>query len=183
VDRAGGIYFTDPGAGAGQRQPGVAALAAPPVPALYFLHPKGELRQLTSEIKRPNGVSLSLDEKTLYVADTFGEYVLAYQVAADGAVSQPKNFARLAGFKQTDNGPSSGADGLAVDAQGRLYVATSAGVEIFDRRGKGLGVIELPKAPQNLAFAGPDRRTLYVVGRGAVWKIETLASGPVDRAK
>ena len=70
VDRTGGIYFTDPGAGADQRQPGVAALAAPPVPALYFLHPKGELRQLTTEIKRPNGVSLSPDEKTLYVADT-----------------------------------------------------------------------------------------------------------------
>ena len=66
---------------------------------------------------------------------------------------------------------SSGADGLAIDAQGRLYVASSAGVEVFDRDGKALGVIELPNAPQNLAFAGPDRRTLYVVGRGAVWKI------------
>ena len=183
VDRAGGIYFTDPGAGPAQRQPGVAALAAPPVPALYFLNPKGELKRLSTEVKRPNGVSLSPDEKTLYVADTFGEYVLAYQVAANGAVSAPKNFARLAGFKQTENGPSSGADGLAVDSQGRLYVATSVGVEIFDRRGKTLGIIELPKAPQNLAFAGAGGSTLYIVGRGAVWKIETLASGPVNRAK
>jgi sugar lactone lactonase YvrE/glyoxylase-like metal-dependent hydrolase (beta-lactamase superfamily II) len=183
VDKSGGIYFTDPGAGAGQRQPGVAALAAPPVPALYFLNPKGELRQLSTEIKRPNGVSLSPDEKTLYVADTFGEYVLAYQVVAGGAVSQPKNFARLAGFKQTENGPSSGADGLAVDAQGRLYVASSAGVEVFDRRGKALGVIDLPKAPQNLAFAGSSGNALYVVGRGAVWKIDTLTRGPANRAK
>ncbi len=183
VDRAGGIYFTDPGAGPAQRQPGVAALAAPPVPALYFLNPKGELKRLTTDAKRPNGVSLSPDEKTLYVADTFGEYVLAYQVRANGAVSQPKNFARLAGFKQTDNGPSSGADGLAIDSQGRLYVATSAGVEIFDVRGKALGIIELPKAPQNLAFAGAGGSTLYIVGRGAVWKIETLATAPVHRAK
>jgi gluconolactonase len=183
VDRAGGIYFTDPGAGANQRQPGVAALAAPPVPALYFLHPKGELRQLATDIKRPNGVSLSPDEKTLYVADTFGEFVLAYQVKAGGEVSSPKNFARLAGYKQTDNGPNSGADGLAVDAQGRLYVASSAGVEIFDRRGKALGVIELPRAPQNLAFAGASGNALYVVGRGAVWKIDTLTSGPANRAK
>jgi gluconolactonase len=128
-------------------------------------------------------VSLSPDEKTLYVADTFGEYVLAYQVASGGAVSQPKNFARLAGFKQTENGPSSGADGLAVDAQGRLYVASSAGVEVFDRRGKALGVIELPKAPQNLAFAGSSGNALYVVGRGAVWKIDTLTRGPANRAK
>jgi len=87
------------------------------------------------------------------------------------------------GFKQTEAGPASGADGLAIDAQGRLYVASSAGVEIFDKRGKGLGVIELPKQPQNLAFAGVDRRTLYVVGRGAVWKIRTLAGGPEGRGK
>jgi gluconolactonase len=44
-------------------------------------------------------------------------------------------------------------------------------------------VIELPKPPQNLAFAGADRHSLYVVGRGAVWKIRTLASGPAGRAK
>jgi gluconolactonase len=64
-----------------------------------------------------------------------------------------------------------------------LYVATSAGVEIFDRRGKVLGVIELPKAPQNLAFAGAGGKALYIVGRGAVWKIDMLTSGPANRAK
>jgi gluconolactonase len=70
-----------------------------------------------------------------------------------------------------------------MDAQGRLYVASSAGVEVFDRKGKALGVIELPNPPQNLAFAGSDRRTLYVVGRGAVWKIRTQTCGPSGRAK
>ncbi|MES1262931.1 MAG: SMP-30/gluconolactonase/LRE family protein, partial [Peristeroidobacter soli] len=102
---------------------------------------------------------------------------------ADGSIAGPKNFAKLKGFKQSETGPTSGADGLAVDASGRLYVATSAGVEVFDARGKALGVIELPRPPQNLAFAGSDRKSLYVVGRGAVWKIRTLASGPADRAK
>jgi gluconolactonase len=62
-------------------------------------------------------------------------------------------------------------------------VASSAGVEIFDRKGKALGVVEIPNAPQNLAFAGADRKTLYVVGRGAVWKIRTQAQGPAERAK
>jgi gluconolactonase len=109
--------------------------------------------------------------------------VLAYNVGKDGSISKRRDFARLAGFKQTDNGPSSGADGIAVDAQGRLYVASSAGIEVFDRKGKALGVIEIPNAPQNLAFAGADRRTLYVVGRGAVWKIRTLAGGPEGRGK
>ena len=129
-------------------------------------------------------MSLSPDEKTLYVADTYGEYVLAYQVRRGRRSVARRRISR--GWPDSGRprtGPSSGADGLAIDAQGRLYVATSAGVEIFDRRGKALGVIELPKAPQNLAFAGAGGSTLYVVGRGAVWKIETLASGPANRAK
>jgi gluconolactonase len=54
---------------------------------------------------------------------------------------------------------------------------------VFDRKGAALGIIKLPRAPQNLAFAGKDRQTLYVVGRGAVWKIRTLAKGPANRAK
>jgi sugar lactone lactonase YvrE/glyoxylase-like metal-dependent hydrolase (beta-lactamase superfamily II) len=183
VDRSGGVWFTDPGPGPAQRQPGVPAPAVAPIPAVYHLSAEGQLRQLTTEIKRPNGISLSPDEKTLYVADTWGEHVIAYDVRRDGALSAPRKFAKLAGFRHTETGPSSGADGLAVDSAGRLYVASSAGVEVFDRKGTALGVLEIPNAPQNLAFAGPDRKTLYVVGRGAVWKIRTQAQGPAERAK
>ena len=183
MDRNGGIFFTDPGPGPAQRQLGVAAAATPPVPAVYYLSPRGELRQLAIDIGRPNGITLSPDEKTLYISNTYGEHVLVYDVGKDGSISRRRDFAKLAGFRQAENGPTSGADGLAIDAQGRLYVASSAGVEVFDRKGRALGVIELPNAPQNLAFAGVDRRTLYVVGRGAVWKIRTLAGGPGNRAK
>ena len=70
-----------------------------------------------------------------------------------------------------------------MDAQGRLYVASSAGIEVFDAQGRALGVISLPKQPQNLAFAGPDKKQLFVVGRGAVWRIDTLAQGFTGRAK
>ena len=75
------------------------------------------------------------------------------------------------------------ADGLAVDAQGRLYVATNVGVEVFDAAAQALGVIALPKQPQNLAFAGPDKKQLFIVGRGAAWRIDTLAQGYTGRAK
>jgi len=185
VDRKGGVWFTDPGAGPAQRAPGVAESAVKAVPAVYHLSEKGDLRQLTTDIARPNGIALSPDEKTLYVANTYGEYVIAYPVGADGVVGKPRDFAKLAGFAPAaNNAPaSSGADGLAVDEAGRLYVASSAGVEVFNARGKALGVIKLPKAPQNLAFGGADRRTLYVVGRGAVWKLRTEAVGPSNRAK
>ncbi|HMN46113.1 MAG TPA: SMP-30/gluconolactonase/LRE family protein [Povalibacter sp.] len=176
ADTKGGIYFTDPGA-----RP---AAGQPPVPtAVYYRSPAGKLSQIDTSIARPNGIQLSPDEKTLYVANTAGEYIFAYDVAADGTASKRRNFAKLAGFKQTENGWSSGADGLAVDAQGRLYVASSEGIQIFSSKGAALGVIPLPKAPQNLAFAGKDRKTLYVVGRGAAYRIALLAEGPKTRAK
>lgn len=176
ADSKGGIYFTDPGARAAAGEP-------PAKTAVYYLSSTGALSQLDTSIERPNGIQLSPDEKTLYVANTAGEYILAYDVAADGSVGKRRNFAKLAGFRQTGNGWSSGADGLATDAQGRLYVASSVGIQVFSPKGKALGVIELPKAPQNLAFAGKDRKTLYVVGRGAAYRIALLTAGPGTRAK
>jgi gluconolactonase len=177
ADKKGGVYFTDPGA---NPQPGQAA----PIPAVYYLTPAGKLLLLGNDIERPNGVQLSPDERTLYVANTRGEYVLAYDIATDGSVSNKRNFAKLAGFKQNDAGVwSSGADGLAVDAAGNLYAATSAGVQIFNSKGSALGVIALPKSPQNLAFAGKDKKTLYVVGRGSAYRIATLTSGFKGRVK
>lgn len=176
ADSRGGIYFTDPGA-----RP---AAGQPPVPtAVYYRSPAGKLSQIDTTIARPNGIQLSPDEKTLYVANTAGEYILAYDIAADGTASNRRHFAKLAGFRQTGNGWSSGADGLATDSQGRLYVASSEGIQVFNPAGDALGVIPLPKAPQNIAFAGKDRKTLYVVGRGAAYRIALLAAGPDRRAK
>lgn len=120
---------------------------------------------------------------TLYVANTYGEHVLAYQVKSDGSVTGRRNFAKLDGVTKTDTGVTSGADGLAVDSKGRLYVASTSGVQVFDARGAALGVIALPKAPQNLAFAGDGKKTLYVVGRGAAYRIAVLTPGYGGRAK
>jgi gluconolactonase len=181
VDKKGGVYFTDSGQG---RNPDGTPSNVPPRPAVYYITPAGKLQRLANDIGRPNGIQLSPDEKTLYVANTVGEYVLAFDVAADGAVSGRRNFARLAGFNAAgENGPTSGADGLAVDGKGRLYVASTAGIQVFDARGGALGVIPVPKAPQNLAFAGPDKKTLYVVGRGSAWRIATETAGYSGRAK
>lgn len=176
LDRKGGVYFTDPGA---NPKPG----EAPPAAAVYYIRPDGQLLRIASDITRPNGITLSPDEKTLYVANTFGETVLAYAVADDGSISKRRDFARLAGWQKTDTGGSSGADGLAVDAQGRLYVASNAGIEVFSADGKALGIITLPKQPQNLAFAGADKKTLYVVGRGAAYRFAVLTPGVATRAK
>jgi gluconolactonase len=172
IDRRDGIYFTDPG-----RNP-------PPRPAaVYYLRPDGRLVRAADGIGRPNGVMLSPDEKVLYVADTNGEFVIAFDVDAEGLLHNRRNFGRLTGGRPTDSGMRSGADGLAVDSSGRLYVATDAGVQILDPTGQHLGTIPIPVDPQNLAFGGPDKKTLYVVGSGAVYTIAMQSQGYLGRAK
>lgn len=178
VGKRVGIFFTDSG---GAQKPG-----EPPVgkPAVYQITPKGELKRVANDIERPNGIQLSPDEKVLYVANTPGEHVIAYDIGPDGSLGQRRNFARLTGYAKGDNGNySSGADGLAVDEKGRLYVTSNAGVEVFSARGDALGVIPIPKKPQNIAFAGQDKKTLYVVGRGSAYKIALLTPGFAGRAK
>jgi gluconolactonase len=174
--RTGHIYFTDPGAPPAAGSPRSSEVNT----GLYWLDPKGRVKLLASDIPRPNGVALSPDEKTLYVADSWGETLLAYTIQPDGSPTDRRPFAKLAGFRITGDGPTSGADGIAVDAEGRVLVATLAGIEAFSPDGSPLGVIALPKQPQNLAFGGPDRSHLYVVGRGSAYRIPTLTRG-VDR--
>jgi gluconolactonase len=176
VDKSGGVYFTDPGPRPEPAQPA-------PKTAVYYLPVKGSLQLLATDIGRPNGIQLSPDEKTLYIANTYGEHVLAYSVNQQGSVGNRRNFAKLAGVTKTETGITSGADGLAVDAKGRLYVASAAGIQVFDAKGAALGTIPLPKAPQNLAFAGEGKRTLYVVGRGSAYRIAVLTPGYGGRVK
>lgn len=184
VSRSGGIYFTDSGANVSANQPQPVLDKPVAKPAVYHIATDGSLKRVADDIQRPNGIQLSPDEKVLYVANTPGGHVLAFDVKQDGSVSNRRNFVPLAGWSVGDNGIwSSGADGLAVDADGRLYAATNAGVEVFSARGEALGVIRLPKKPQNLAFAGADKKSLYIVGRGSVYRVATLASGYPDRAK
>jgi len=171
--KAGDVYFSDPGAAP-------TSAADTPKTGLYWLDRKGKVNLVADDIRRPNGLALSPDERTLYVANTGGEYVIAFTVRPDGSLSDRRNFAKLAGFKDSPTGPTSGADGLVVDASGRLYVASLPGIQVFGPDGAALGVIPLPKQPQNLAFGGKDHSALYAVGRGSVYRIATQTRG-VDR--
>ncbi len=85
--------------------------------------------------------------------------------------------------RRVPNGITSGADGLAIDDAGRIYAATSAGVEVFDANGAHLGTIPVSRAPQNIAFAGNDKKTLYIVGRGSAFKVDVETPGFKGRAK
>jgi len=177
VDKKGGVYFT---------QPEKANVG--------YILPDGKGMKIVAEnITRPNGITMSPDEKILYVNDSRGEYLLAYDVQADGSVTNRRNFTRYHQVNTSagggDVGPglrykfTSCADGMAVDKDGRMYVAGCNGIQVYSPQGKHLGTIPTARQIQNLAFAGPDKKTLYLVGRGAAWKIQTLTQGYAGRAK
>jgi gluconolactonase len=167
VDAKGGIYITDPGP-----RPVVPGRTA----YVYYL-PVGakEPVVLDDQIARPNGVTLTRDGKTLIVNDTLGPTVYAYDVQPDGGVKNKRTFAQL---RDIPEGKESGADGMAVDREDRLYVTTVAGVQVFDAAGKYLGTIKMPRQSANAGFAGPDKRVLYVTAREGLYRINMLAQGP-----
>jgi gluconolactonase len=176
ADRKGGIYFTDQ----------VNARFWPPpagrIPLLFYIQPDGKLVAVSEEVTRPNGVMLSPDEKILYA--TNGPVITAFDVQPDGSLRNARTFATLAGLPRNAAGEvQGGADGVAVDGAGRFYAATGVGVQVFSPEGRHLGTIPTPLPPQAIAFAGPDKKTLYVVGRGAVYKIAMIAQGYPGRAK
>lgn len=166
IDKKNGIYFTDP-----IYQPPIAFRPAPEgrVPLLFYIKPDGTLTKLTDAVTSPNGVQLSPDEKTLYATNR-GQ-IMGFDVQPDGSVKNPRKFA------------DSGGDGLAVDNAGRLYAATGDGIRVISPMGQILGTIPTPVGMQSVAFAGPDKKTLYAVGRGAAYKIAVLAEGIRSRAK
>ncbi len=176
VARNSGVYFSD--------MPQGTATPDMLTPAVYYIPPGGTVVRAADGIDRPNGVQLSRDENTLYVNNAAGEYALAFDVAADGTLSNRRNFAKYEGVTRNAQGAvTSQADGLAIDDAGRVYVAMPVGVQVFDAAGKYLGLIPTSRRVQNLAFAGPDKKTLYMVGTGAAWKAQMLAEGFKGRAK
>lgn len=122
----------------------------------FRLDPSGRVTSLGDNI-RANGIVLSRDERVLYV--TNGASVLAFDVQADGSTSNRRDFAML---------EAGGAgDGMTIDSDGRLYVTSRPGVQVFSPDGKYLGLIATPRPAISVAFAGPGKRILYVVGSGA----------------
>jgi len=164
---------------------------------VYYLPAAGgKVTKVAEGIPNPNGVQLSPDEKTLYANNKDGEYLLAFDVKPDGMLANRRNFAKYKSVTQKDSkdpllAEDNGADGLAVDNDGRVYVATNVGFEVFSPKGELLGVIPavwggdrlMLRKPQNLAFSGPGKKTLYMVGSGAVFKVQTLTQGVSTRAK
>jgi gluconolactonase len=167
VDGKDGIYFTDPG-------------PRPVVPGrksyVYYL-PKGAAQPmvLNDSITRPNGLTLTNNGKVLIVDDTVGDTVFAFDVQADGSVKNKRPFAKL---HDVQAGQESGADGMAIDSEDRIYVSTASGIQVFDAKGAYLGTIKVPRQPANCAFSGPGKHTLYITAREGLYKLAMLSQGP-----
>lgn len=171
VDRRGGVYFTD----------------APPdndprASRVLYIKPDGQTVLITSTVARPTGIMLTGDGKTLLIADSGSISILAMDVQPDGTAVNPRPWLQLKNFPA---GQTGGAEGLAVDSEDRLYVATILGVQVYSRTGEYLGSISVPRRPFNLAFGGADRKTLYVTARSGLYRIRTLgrSDGPSEIRK
>jgi gluconolactonase len=194
VAKTGGVYFTEPGLTAQQaealvKEQGGKPLAPRLPPAVYYIPPGGKAIRIEEKLIRPNGISLSRDEKTLYVSDSNGEHVTAWDIQPDGLVRNRRNFGTLTGRSTRDNGlggVKTFADGMTIDNDGRLYVATGGGIEILSPQGQHVGTIPVKCAPadcQNVAFGGPEKKTLYIAGAGSLYKVDMVARGFAGRAK
>jgi gluconolactonase len=168
VDAKGGIYFTDPG-----QRPVVPGRKA----YVYYL-PAGSTKALAIEdgIVRPNGLTLTLDGKTLIVADSISGTLFAFDVQPNGTVRNKRPFIRLRDIPQGEERDV--ADGIAIDRAGRFYVTTLTSVQVFDKMGEYLGAIRIARKPSNLAFSGPGKRTLYITAGEGLYRLPTLTQGP-----
>ena len=182
IDRVGRVYFSDPKY-VGPEEMELATMD------VYRYDPDGSLHQATTDITKPNGVMLSPDGKTLYVAETdngtdqaetvkdapMGRMTLnAFPVKPDGSLG-PKQVL-------VDFGKSVGIDGMTVDRQGHIYAAVRSeerfGIVVYDPRGRECAYIKTPSLPTNCTFGvGEQSQTLYITAGGGLYRIRLNATG------
>ena len=157
----GRIFFPDPPYGV------TDATRELPYNGVFTIATDGELSLLATDFEKPNGLAFSPDERTLYIADTARHHVRAFDVAADGALSNGRVFAEM----REEGRP----DGIKVDRDGRVYVCAYT-VQAFAPDGGPLGVIDCPQLPANCTW-GEDGSTLFITARTAVYRTRIAAVG------
>lgn len=185
VDGLGRIWFTDP-----RYSPDRSDLEMD-VEGVYRVEPHGAVVRVLSqkELHRPNGIAMTRDNKILYVIDSHPKVggnrkIWAFDVAADGSLSGQKML--------YDFGKGRGGDGMRLDEKGNIWVAAGIsvirgpgesldnppGVYVISPAGQLLGMIPIPEnLITNVAFGGPDRKTLYVTAGKTIYQIRTMAAG------
>jgi gluconolactonase len=126
---------------------------------VWYISPKGEKKVVDEGLKFPNGVMVSPDQTLLYVADSRTHWVYSYQIQPDGSLAHKQRYYHL---HVPDTADDSGADGMCVDRDGRLYVATRMGIQICDQAGRVNCIIPTPNGRvSNVTFGGSNFDVLY----------------------
>ncbi len=173
IDERGRIYFTDP------RYVGHEPMEQS-VMGVYKINLDGSVERIIENAGTPNGILVSPDQKTLYVASLNGSSLLTelnalmqYQLDEAGNVSNEKIFLDFKG----EGGP----DGMAIDINGNLYLArkgTTPGIYIYSPEGMQLGIIHTPEGPTNVAFGhGESKNVLFITAGVSLYKIKVNAEG------
>ncbi len=170
VAPSGVIYFTDPPYGLPRQLAGKEL----DFQGVYRIDTDGRLSVVIRDLPRPNGIALSPDLGTLYVTDSARSELWAFPLKPDGTTGAGRVLATIKPWKA---GVSGVADGLTVDASGRIYVAGPGGVFVFATNGGRLGVISTPEAPSACAFGDGDGRGLYITARTRVYKMRMKVPG------
>ena len=169
ADAKGGIYFTDPGRD--------RSCPAARRSCITFRRRQGAHRH-----RRPARAAQRADphgRRQDPAGQRFAERdVLRLRRRADGKVKNKRPFAKL---RDIPAGKESGADGMAIDREGRVYVTSVAGVQIFDATGQYLGSVQAPRQTSNVAFAGPDKRTLYITAREGLYRLKVARAGRIGK--
>jgi gluconolactonase len=173
----GDLYFTDPPYGL----PGIFDDPGKELPfqGVFRLTPDGTLTALVTDLRAPNGIALSPDERTLYVSNSQSTRPIwmAYDVRDDGTLGGGRQFADAVAFVRPGDGVP---DGLKVDLKGHVFATGPGGIHVFAPDGTRLGRIETGVPTANLNW-GEDGSVLYVTANQWILRIRTGTTGRVFR--
>jgi gluconolactonase len=139
-----------------------------------YRYKNGKVKAVITDLPRPNGIAFSPDGKKLYISNSEPEmFVNVYDVNSDGTVSKPRRFISYPGPIPVDV-----PDGLKVDSRGDVWTSGPGGIRIISPEGKVLGQLKTPdRAQANLAWGGPDRKTVYIMSAGNVYRLKISIPG------
>ncbi len=171
IDRKGRVYFTDP------RYVGDEPRDLDHE-SVYRIDRDGTVTRIIGDVVKPNGIALSPDMKTLYLAVSDSNpkgkrQLLSYPLKDDGSVGKATVV--------HDFGDDRGIDGMSVDTDGRIWATAgkgkTGGVYVFTPKGEKLRFIATPEVPTNCCFGGKELRTLFVTAGKSLYRIETTVKG------
>jgi gluconolactonase len=174
VKSNGDIYFTDPPYGLPRQ--GDDSRRELPYSGIFLLRTTGEVVLLNQELSRPNGIALSPDEKTLYVANSDPKKALwmAYPIEANGTTGAGRVVADVTSMVAQHKGLP---DGMKVDNDGNLWASGPGGIHVLTPAGKRLGRIETYQASANCAWGGVDGATMFICADMYLCRMQTKTKG------